>query len=492
MSYKKEYDRSDAISIYEYSKQLIGHSLNSWSQQITNLVMDEGLGYKAKNKGDLGQNVERIFFKYDPNSSKKADFEEANLELKCTGLRESYNKRGELKYLIKERLVCDIINYIKDVDLEFEKSHFFVKCSRMLILFYLYQKDIGMLDLVFLKSVLWKLPKKDLLIIRQDYETIIQKIKTGNAHLISESDTMYLAACRKGNGGEKDLRPQPYSDIKAYQRAFSLKPSYMRTVLQYVIEKGADFATNFYEEGEIPQLVSQDDLEVSSFFDVILSRFRNFYGKNYHELREVLLFKESGAKQKYALAANAIISPRNSIKDTDRYDEFKKSGITVKTVRMNYNGSIDECMSFENIDYVEIFENDVWEDSRLYEIFTTKFLFVVYKEAQENSSIIIAGKEEKEYKLYKAFFWSMPSSDLEEARLYWENIRKNVMNNTIELNRFYKIADHKKFHVRPKGTKQSYHLAAENPNGGKADKFCYWFNSEYVKSIINNQEEKIA
>lgn len=28
MFHKKEYDRTDAISIYEYSKQLIGHSLS--------------------------------------------------------------------------------------------------------------------------------------------------------------------------------------------------------------------------------------------------------------------------------------------------------------------------------------------------------------------------------------------------------------------------------------------------------------------------------
>lgn len=486
MFHKNEYDRTDAVSIYEYSKQLIGHSLNSWSQQSSNLVKDEGFEYKTKNKGDLGQNVERIFFKYEPNSSKKADFEEANLELKCTGLRETYNKKGELNYLIKERLVCDIINYIKDVDLDFEHSHFFAKCSRMLILFYLYQKDIGMLDFVFLKSVLWKLPEKDLLIIRQDYETIISKIKSGNAHLISESDTMYLAACRKGSGGEKDLRVQPFSKIKAYQRAFSLKPSYMRTILQYVIDKGADFATNFYEEGEVPQLVSNEELEKSTFYDVILGRFRKFYGKNYHELIKALSLKVSGAKHKYALIANAIISPKNSTLDAEKYDEFKKSGITVKTVRVNYNGVIKESMSFENIDYVEIFENDVWEDSRLYEILTTKFLFVIYKEEEKGSSITIAGKEEKEYKLQRAFFWSMPSSDLEEARFYWDNIRKNVRNNTIELSKFYSISDHKKFHVRPKGTKESYHLAAENPNGGKADKFCYWFNSEYVKMIIED------
>ena len=482
----KDYDKTDAISIFEYSKQLIGHSLNSWTSQKSNIIHDEGEGgYATKNKGDLGQNVERVFFGYDPNSSKKADFDEANLELKCTGLRESVNKRGELTYLIKERLVCDIINYVKDVHLSFEDSNFYAKCSRMLILFYLYQKHASIFDFVFLKSVLWKLPAKDLLIIKQDYELIIGKIKSGQAHLISESDTMYLAACRKGSGGDKDLRFQPYSDIKAFQRAFSLKPSYMRTILQYVIDRGSDFATNFYEEGEALQLVSQEDLEKSSFCDVVMARFKKYYGKNYHELLAALSLKESGAKHKYALVANAIISPRNSIIDADKYEELKKSGITMKTVRVNYNGVVKESMSFENIDYVEVFENGVWEDSRLYEILTTKFLFVIYKEEEKGSSITIAGKDEKEYKLQRAFFWSMPSSDLEEARFYWENIRKNVMNNTIELSKFYSISDHKKFHVRPKGTKESYHLAAENPNGGKADKFCYWFNSEYVKAIIN-------
>ena len=50
--------------------------------------------------------------------------------------------------------------------------------------------------------MLWKLPEKDLLIIRQDYETIIKKIKRGEAHLLSEGDTMYLGACTKGASAE--------------------------------------------------------------------------------------------------------------------------------------------------------------------------------------------------------------------------------------------------------------------------------------------------
>ena len=55
------------------------------------------------------------------------------------------------------------------------------------------------------------LPEKDLLIIRQDFDTIVNKIKKGKAHELSEGDTDYLAACRKGQKGEKE-RKQPFSE----------------------------------------------------------------------------------------------------------------------------------------------------------------------------------------------------------------------------------------------------------------------------------------
>mgnify|MGYP000706593189 FL=1 len=72
----------------------------------------------------------------------------------------------------------------------------------MLIMFYLHNPNASKLDLQFLFAVLWKIPEKDLLIIRKDYDTIITKIKTGQAHTLSEGDTMYLGACRKGSKRE--------------------------------------------------------------------------------------------------------------------------------------------------------------------------------------------------------------------------------------------------------------------------------------------------
>lgn len=75
--------------------------------------------------------------------------------------------------------------------------------------------------------------RKDLLIIKQDYDVIINKISKGLAHTLSEGDTMYLGACRKGQKGDS-LMPQHGNEQGAPRRAWSLKTAYMRTVLAEV------------------------------------------------------------------------------------------------------------------------------------------------------------------------------------------------------------------------------------------------------------------
>ena len=158
------YDIKNAVSIFEYSKGLLGNTLRDF-------VWD---GYETKKgKGSLGQMVENIFFLLETNNYAGADFSDAGMELKCTPLKKSKQDN----YLIKERLACNMINYCEVVHEDFEHSHFYLKCQLMLLLFYLHQKNCDNLDLEFIFSVLWKLPKKDLLIIKHDYEVIINKIK---------------------------------------------------------------------------------------------------------------------------------------------------------------------------------------------------------------------------------------------------------------------------------------------------------------------------
>ena len=86
-----------------------------------------------KGKGGFGQLVEKFYFGYEPNSSPEPDFPEAGVELKTTPLKRDIQGN----YRIKERLVCDMIDYCKIVKYPFEESPFFRKSSLMLIIFYL-------------------------------------------------------------------------------------------------------------------------------------------------------------------------------------------------------------------------------------------------------------------------------------------------------------------------------------------------------------------
>ena len=350
----------------------------------------------------------------------------------------------------------------------------------MLLLFYLYDGKLEQYDRYFLFVALWKIPEKDLLMIKHDYEVIIDKIKRGEAHLLSEGDTEYLGACRKGQKGDS-LRTQPFSTIGAPRRAFSLKTAYMRTVLQYIKDSGERAVVNFDFQAE--EVVNTSELKEHSFEDIILSRFAPFIGKDYKEISAALSKEDSNSKSKYFDIANAIVSPE--VSNVNRSEEFLKAGLTMKTVRIEENGSIKESMSFENIDYEEVYDNENWYDSRLYELFTSRFLFVVYRR-DPNRNIFINGKEEKRYVLQKVFFWTMPHEDIDIAEDYWNNIRECVLENHIDPLYFWKIKNHRNFHVRPKGR-----IAADftyNPNGGFAKKYCYWFNSEYVKKIIEENE----
>lgn len=473
------YDKTSIASIFAYSQKLIGHSLRELvSEEERNASTLQGQG-----KGGLGQMIEELFFHYRINSDPGPDFREAGMDLKATGLKKLVS--GELQ--IKERLVCDMIDYEAVVKEKFETSLFYIKCHIMLLIFYLYEKGVSKWDLCYIYTVIWKLPEKDLLIIKHDFETIVAKIRRGEAHLLSEGDTEYLAACRKGQKGDKP-RKQPFSDIPAPKRAFSLKPAYMRTVLEYIKQQGKPAVSNVELEQPVLGIVTAEDLKTRSFEEIILDRFKPFYGLDYLEICAKLGMKPSKAKNRTAIVANLIAAnrlqglKRNSV---DNAEEFQKSGIRLKTISSFSNGRVKEDTSFENIDYEEVYNEDEWVDSRLYELFTSRFLFVQFQqpggEAQTDFNL-------DRLQLKRAFFWTMPSNDIGTAKKYWENIREHVLHNEIEPRYFWNKGMHLKFHVRPKG-RNSADLAY-NPNGGTAQKYCYWFNSEYVTSIIEQQTKR--
>lgn len=457
------YDATNAASIFEYSKGLLGRTLREFACK----------GYEPKKgKGGIGQMTENLYFLLDTNNNPESDFLQAGMELKCTPLKLGKNN----DYLIKERLVCNMINYCEVVNEDFKHSHFYLKCQLMLLLFYLYRKGYDNLDLEFVFSVLWKLPEKDLLIIRHDYECIINKIKRGEAHLLSEGDTMYLGACRKGQKGDS-LMEQPNSAINAPRRAFGLKMAYMRMVLLYVVNTGENAVANFGLPKE--SLLTSRDLSESSFDEIVLKRFEPYIGRDYKVIaKDKSVDISNNPKNKLAMIANAIVASGRCF-HVNRSEEFLKAGLMMKTIRVKADGIIKEAMSFENIDYMEVAECDNWYESRLYELYSSRFLFVVFREQH---------KGEEDYELDDAFFWTMPQADLECAEVYWEHIKKNILDGHISEGYWWKACDRKKFHVRPKARKAED--MAPTPDGKVAKKFCYWFNNDYVREIVEKRQNE--
>lgn len=476
----RDYNPNDPLSIFTYSGGLLNNSLAQVIPSIDNSVNLEEL--ERNGKGGLGVLVEKYFFGYEPNSSPLPDFPEAGVELKVSPLKK--NKNTEL--IIKERLVCDMIDYFSLVNETFENSRFFKKSMLMLIMFYLHVSGTPRRDLKFIYSVLWAIKDKDLLIIKEDFKVIQEKVKRGLAHEISEGDTMYLGACRKGQKGQTP-RKQPYSNTLANARAFSLKPAYLRTILEFVQMSGKNMASNLSEQ-EIPgiELVSATDLMNESFESILKHKFEPFIGLDYKQIGSALNIEFNMAdKSKYARVARQILL--KGLNNENEVEELRKAGIKIKTIRVQKNGAVKEHMSFEQINYREVLDCEDWIDSRWYEIITTRYLFVVFREEDA-----VEWQNEPRYILDKMFFWTMPSSDYPLAEAYWNNIKENVLADTLfdsnssdRANNFWSLKDHKSFHVRPKA-RVSKDMTVSPISNIPVPKKAYWFENRYLrKELIN-------
>lgn len=85
-------------------------------------------GRLSTGKGAIGTVIEESWFGYTPNSESEPDFPEAGVELKVTPYI-----RGRKGIRAKERLVCNIINYMEEYDKTFQTSSFWHKCNTMLL-----------------------------------------------------------------------------------------------------------------------------------------------------------------------------------------------------------------------------------------------------------------------------------------------------------------------------------------------------------------------
>ena len=129
MFISKPYDEYSQQSILRFARKLEGKTLRSIlsDEDISNIEID--FEQHPGNKGKYGHNIEKHYFKYDLNSRSFTDFP-CGLELKVTPLY--VKKNGE--YAPKERLVCNVINYMEIVNETGDKSTFLDKNRDTLII----------------------------------------------------------------------------------------------------------------------------------------------------------------------------------------------------------------------------------------------------------------------------------------------------------------------------------------------------------------------
>ncbi|NCU38205.1 DNA mismatch repair protein [Candidatus Saccharibacteria bacterium] len=453
MSQSRDYDIASAESIAEYAKAL-------HNKKLSDIVSLPENAYKSSNKGGLGSMVEEYFFEYKPgaNQNHDPDFTEAGVELKVTGvLRQTPTVINPAPYKAKERLVLTMISYIALANEEWNASSFLKKCRTMLILFYLYQKEVPISELEFvLPPLLWEFTSKDLEIIEKDWRAIRQKVLDGKAHEISEGDTFYLAACRKGSGGAKEkLREQPYSHVPAKARAFSLKPTYVNTMI----------ASAWNQNIEDELIRTEADAE-RGIEQVALGKFGNLRGLSVNELAQIYGMQGQNLRSKsyfYSLTMRILGSKKKYI------PEFEKAGIVIKTIRLRQNGTPKESMSFPAFKFQEIAEQE-WEESELYDKLNQKFLFVIFR--YDNEDVL---------RFEKVMFWNMPYADRESAYQAWDRTKQAIVESRIE--RFPKISNSPVIHVRPHGKNSDDVLPF--PDGSLHTKQCFWLNAKYIASQIS-------
>ena len=458
------YEKSSKESIEEYALKLKEKTFKDVLINDPNITdEDKALLFEyynnPKSKGSLGQLIEKHYFFYDINSKSEADFNEAGVELKVTPY--TIKSNGDLR--AKERLVLSIINYEKDYEEEdFLKSHVYEKCALMLLIYYLYEPNKERLDYLINYIKLFQFPEEDLEIIKNDYKTIINKIKNGKAEEISESDTNYLGACTKG-ANSSSLRKQPFSKEKAMQRAFCLKNSYMSYILNhYIVNKTKEYESVIKDSS----ILKEQTLE-----QYIISKLKPYYNQDIELLKYKFNIPYQVTNKSFTyLLAKGMLEVVN-----EKIEEFEKANIKIKAIRLRPDGMPKESMSFPTFKYTEIIQEN-WLDSELYETFsTTKYLFMIYQYTDENTLVF-----------KNAMFWNVPEKDLNnEIKRVWENTVEKIKNN--EYDNLPKISESPILHVRPHG--QNSKDVYPTPNGKYATKKCFWLNANYIKKQIEESED---
>jgi DNA mismatch repair endonuclease MutH len=435
MNFKSEFE------LLEFAKGLIGKRFKDLD--TFNLLSNEK---SKKGKGILGQLVESGFFGYESNNRPEADFKDLGIELKVSGLK----RLNSGKLVPKERLVLSKIDYNELIDEDFELSKFLFKNRKILMVWYEYDKKLSRSEMTIQKVHIIDLTK-DLKIIKNDFNEIKKKVLKGQAHLLSEGDTMFLGACTKAANSKK-LVSQPNSKIKAKPRAYSLKLSFMNGILN---QKG------------------QDEIDFMDILDFVEEKLKPYVGMKQLDIAKKIGLKISGKipKNLNKILTDKIIGRDSYLKSLNI---FGKSNYIIKNMPVDESNSPLERMSFRNLvlsEFKEPFDNSDWK------IFFEEVTIIVLLYKGDSKSVngertLIGAK-----KLY------FTDNDLEKIKLSYNRVKETIEKKDVMLLPFPNSFKDQILEIAPKGLKGAD--AYNNFLKLNHTKVCFMLNKNFVKLKID-------
>lgn len=479
----RKLDISNPNELLQYAKKLVGHSFREvLALGITPAdSADKDYG-NVKFKGGMGTLIEERFFGYKANSDDRPDFPDAGVELKAT----CYDVKKDGTISAGERLSITNIHYDERIEADLKDSGVWDKASLILLIYYGRDRSIDKLDQRIEYVVMFTPSEVDWEIIKQDYELIQKMVMDGEADMLSESLTRYLGACTKGSTAAKSWVDQYRNpDRQAKQRNFCFKRQYMDYVLHHYVMNEPEDAESIIGDASV--------LKEQTFDDYVLSIINAHAGKTDKELCSMLDLRYTGNKAQWTTITYKLLGLRS-----ENAQEFEKAGISVRTVRVKPQGGIEQSLSLDTFDFIELLAEEDWEHSDLFSYFNeTRFLFVVFQ--QIGTSMVLCG----------ARFWSMPIIDLDgPLRDVWDKTRK-VISDGVKLmptkqksgkvvikNNLPGKSDNPIAHVRPHTSKRAYRFedgteignverdASPLPDGRWMTTQSFWLNNDYVYAIV--------
>ena len=458
----EKYDPYSISSIFDYAKDLKGHTL---ADKCHSDILEKSYA----GKGNFGHYLEKFYFGFNPNNNPEPDFGYVDVELKSGAIVET--SKG---FRAKERLAIGIINFSKIINESFESSHVWEKLKMPLLVFHVYKKDEDPRNYKVSNINIVQYTNAEIAQIRDDWNLVKNKVANGKAHEISGGDTLFLEAATTGGKNQKYVA-QPFSDELAHPRRFALKPAFVTTLLKkeiYLVEE--EIVPPLAEEEIVPPLVEEEivpplvEEEITSPQTFLINKLKEYKDISLDEAISMLNIEKSTQKNFISKVSKKLVEKIL----LDEYSEniFESLELIHKTCRV-FDGKLKENISFPYMKYDELVQQE-WEESDFNQIIESKFMFVFWENIND------------EFYLKKITFWNAPPKEVLEAKRIWEKTKELILDKKAD--NLPKTKESYFVHVRPHGRDSNDKYPTHY--GVDVKKQSFWIHKKYIEENILNNE----